>query len=481
VIRLFAGAVALLAMCSSTALSQLAPPSPSAAWAPPDTEKYKQAMPGIPLPRSPIDSQRVYTVAELIDIAESTNPETRIAWEQAKQQAAALGITKSQLYPQLAALAAVGQRRSLIGAVPAPDEHINRTVSSIQPGLAFTYLILDFGGRSSQIEAAKATLFAANSTFNRQHQETAFQVAAGYFNLLGWAGQVQAAQANLENAQTVQQYIEERLKNGFATLPDVLQARSESAQTVFDLERVRGAEQIAQVHLSEKVGILPTSTIRIAEISASPTPSALADSAESFVDRALAQRPDLLAEVAAIRAAEARVRTAGAAFYPTLSVSAVANQQFTREQYNTQPTSLFNAPNWLASLTLQWTVLDGGARQSRYELAKSQQREAEQQFAKDRNQAASEVLTAYTNLRTALRQQEAATALLTASEKSYDAAFEAYRAGVKSLLDVVSSQRFLAQARTANVVARVEVLTQTVNLAFSAGDSVKTSLSPGKP
>src|SRR5450631_1800390 len=135
-------------------MGQLAPPSPNAAWSPPDAEKYKVAMPGIALPRSPIDSQRVYTLAELIDIAESTNPDTRISWEQAKQQAAALGVAKSQLYPQLAALAAVGQRRTLIGAVPAPDEHIDRTVSSIQPGLALSYLVFDFGGRSSQIEAS---------------------------------------------------------------------------------------------------------------------------------------------------------------------------------------------------------------------------------------------------------------------------------------------------------------------------------------
>jgi outer membrane protein len=44
-------------------------------------------------------------LGELIDLAEAHNPETSLAWERARAQAAALGIARSELYPTLAAVA----------------------------------------------------------------------------------------------------------------------------------------------------------------------------------------------------------------------------------------------------------------------------------------------------------------------------------------------------------------------------------------
>src|ERR1700722_4207217 len=58
-----------------------------------------------------IDPSRLYTLAELIDIAEHNNPRTRIFWERAKQSAEQLGIQKSAYYPVLAGLAVFSDER----------------------------------------------------------------------------------------------------------------------------------------------------------------------------------------------------------------------------------------------------------------------------------------------------------------------------------------------------------------------------------
>jgi outer membrane protein TolC len=52
-----------------------------------------------------IDPSRPYGLAELIDIAEQNNPQTRIVWERAKQRAEDLGVAKSAYYPVLAGVA----------------------------------------------------------------------------------------------------------------------------------------------------------------------------------------------------------------------------------------------------------------------------------------------------------------------------------------------------------------------------------------
>ena len=50
------------------------------------------------------DPSKTYTLPELVNLAEQNNPDTRVAWENAKARAADLGISKSTLYPTMAAV-----------------------------------------------------------------------------------------------------------------------------------------------------------------------------------------------------------------------------------------------------------------------------------------------------------------------------------------------------------------------------------------
>src|SRR5205823_5186435 len=64
--------------------------------------------------RVSINPRKTYNLAELIDIAQRSNPETRVAWERARQAAAAVGLTESAYYPYLVAAAAGGYDRAFI-------------------------------------------------------------------------------------------------------------------------------------------------------------------------------------------------------------------------------------------------------------------------------------------------------------------------------------------------------------------------------
>jgi outer membrane protein TolC len=64
-------------------------------------------------------------------------------------------------------------------------------------------------------------------------------------------------------------------------------------------------------------------------------------------------------------------------------------------------------------------------------------------------------------------------ALLASADQSYAAALESYRDGVRNLLDVVSAQKALAQARSEDIYTRAQLLTQFANLAFRTGDLIR--------
>src|SRR5258708_20377169 len=96
------------------------PPSSDRTWSRPNLPNYEQKLAGQRFnnpegpPRVSINPRKIYGLAELIDIAERNNPETRVAWERARQAAAAVGLSESAYYPFLVASAAAGYDRAFI-------------------------------------------------------------------------------------------------------------------------------------------------------------------------------------------------------------------------------------------------------------------------------------------------------------------------------------------------------------------------------
>jgi outer membrane protein len=202
-------------------------------------------------------------------------------------------------------------------------------------------------------------------------------------------------------------------------------------------------------------------------------PESIADTVEQAIDRAFDERPDLMQQVAEIRSANARVKEARSAFYPSLNLTGAPSGQLLYGSQQTLPWTHTGAFAGGMSLSLNWTLFDGGARRSNLARANANVHAAEAQAHVARDQIADEVWRAYSNLNTAFRQRQAATALMEAASQSYAAALESYNYGLRTLLDVTQAQRVLAQARSTDVLARTQVLGALADLAFQTGDSIQ--------
>jgi outer membrane protein len=382
------------------------------------------------------------------------------------------------LYPVVTALALSGVDRE---EVPLGDRFYRFTTPEFEASLELNYTIFDFGARRGRIAAETARGLVANLAFNDTHRQVIFQVEQAYYRLLNASGQEDAARSSLANAQAVQEAAEERLRDGLATLPDVLEARSATAQAQYDLQAVLGAEEIARGDLATALGASAATTIRVQQMNEVPTPESVADSVNQAIDRALAQRPDLLAEVAEIRVANAQRKEARAAYYPSLKIRVNPSVQSLYEEQQTLPWGHTADLTGGLALSLNWTVFDGGARRSRLAQTEAEIRAAEARVSTARDHIEDEVWTAYSNLNTSFRQREAAVSLLEAATQSYAAALESYNYGVRNLLDVTAAQKVLAQARSQDIFARTQVLTALADLAFRAGDSIQASARKARP
>jgi outer membrane protein len=304
--KVYPCAAILLTLLVARAIGQNPPASPERPW---HSAGEDQVIHNAKLPQREfqIDPARIYPLAELVDLAEAHNPETRVAWESARAQAAAMGIARSELYPALSVAAISDTSRF---EVPFGSRFYRETVPSFEAAVELTYTIFDFGARRGRIEQESARLLTANFHFNDVHRRLIFQVQQAYYQLLNAVGQEAAARASLANAQTVQQAAEERLQHGLATLPDVLEARSVTAQTEYDLQAILGVEETTRGALATSLGAPAASVIRVQPLNEIPTPESIAQTVEQAIARALVQRPDLLASVTGIREAEAERKQA---------------------------------------------------------------------------------------------------------------------------------------------------------------------------
>jgi len=468
--RAHAAILCVLLLFGSCAFAQSAPVSPDHPWHSVGEQRIEADAKNSRESSFSIDPIKSYSLAELIDLAETHNPETQLAWERARAQAAALGVARSELFPTLAAaaLSQTSRQETYLGT-----RFYRQTFQDFQGALDLNYTVFDFGARAGRIDAAKAEVLAANFEFNDTHRRVIYEVEQAYYQILNASGQEDAARASLSNAQGVQQSAEERLNNGLATLPDVLEARSATAQAEYELQTALGAEETSQGDLATALGTSPTATIHTETLKELPTPDSMVESVDLAINRAFAQRPDLMRLVAEIRSSNAKVKEARAAFYPSLAVNVNPVAQSLYGLQQTLPWGHTAGLTGGLSLSLNWTVFDGGARKNNVVQAEANVRAAEAQANAARDEIANQVWAAYSNLKTAFRQRQAAAALLQAASQSYDSTLESYNYGLRNFLDVTAAQRTLAQARSTDVLARTRVLIALADLAFRTGDSIQ--------
>jgi len=406
-----------------------------------------------------------------VDLAEEFNPDTRVAWEAAKIQGRNLRIAESELLPSLAAVASADTSRQdiLFG-----DTFVRQTVSFFSPYLTVNYTILDFGARGSRIAAARDQLLAANFAFNSVHLEIVFETSRRYYRLLNALGQQTAAQVNLQNADTLEKAINARMNTGLATITDELEARSAAAEAKFQLEAAIGQVDIARGDLLTMLGARPLDGLQVQALSDIQVPLKIEEAPEAAIESALAQRPELLQRAAEERAAAQNIRGARSAYFPTLNFSGVGGEERSYGQQE-QLAGVYHGPTetWNASLALQWNIFDGGRREATLARSRDEARQAQAYTRRTEDDVEQQVWTAYIELRTAFRQRDAAIALLTASQSAYDSSVKSYNLGLRSVVDVVTAQRNLAEALSQDVTAKTGVLIQLANLSYRTGDLLK--------
>jgi outer membrane protein len=214
----------------------------------------------------------------------------------------------------------------------------------------------------------------------------------------------------------------------------------------------------------------PTTKLQIADASARPLPPRTERTVDDVLGAALRSRPDLLADVAKLRATDANITAARSSLAPKIGLYGNVQGNIGQVSVDGTPYLGVKEPQGALLLELKWPLYQGGLLQNKLRLAQSQRQEAAEELEEHTDQAVREVALAYDQVETGLQQYDAAVSLQTASDAAFRSASDSYAQGIGTFTDAAAAQTRLASARAAVARAHAQSLINAAALAFATGE-----------
>ncbi len=436
----------------------------------------------IPVPRVALSRDHEYELAELIDIAERENQETRLAWERARNVAIGEGMAASTYLPIITAhvlggyQGVTGQDSSLGATV-----HNSGNVFGSVEAISVEWLLFDFGGRKNIVGAARKLSDASNIAFTGAHQQVIHAVSIAYYAYVATVERHQTTIKALTNAKEIETAAEARYEHGEGTVTEIAQTRSLTAQAQFSVVNAQGAEQQACAVLLAAMGVSPLETIRIAPVMHHSLSTDDLAPIDQIVREALARRPDVLAGYNTLQASEASVRVAEAQNRPKIFlagtgayVSGQLGLTAVPSIGEQLPTLNITGNRWNGTVLMGMSIpiFDGHRRANAIRQAKNDEDKAAATLDQVRLNAMREIVSAQIALRTTLAANDAALALKAAAQTSYDATLDAYKQGIGTVTASVDAETHLFEAELAEDDAYTSSLSAAATIAFATGKLV---------
>jgi multidrug efflux system outer membrane protein len=456
---------ALAAIAASVAGCSLAPvyerPAQAVDQAWPVGEAYK----GLPVaaadakPVSQIQWREFFSDAKLrkvIELALVNNRDLRVSVLNIERAKAQYNIDTAALLPKLSANVSQTASRTPSTMTGTGQPVINRQYSG---GLVMSSYELDFFGKvRNQSEAGLQSYLGTEEARRTQQITLVSEVANAYLTLIADQQRLKLAQDTLKSQQTSYNLSKQRFALGVVAGTDMY-----DAQTSVETARNDAAVYTAQVALDQNaltllVGgtvpqeLLPTGDLEeVTQLAAIPAglPSDL-----------LQSRPDVQEAERALRAANANIGVARAAFFPSISLTASGGSA------SNTLSGLFKAGSsiWSFIPQVNLPIFDGGVNRANLNIAKADRDISVAQYEKAVQTAFREVADALATRGTLDERLSSQQALVDAAQKSYTINQARYSKGADTYLNALVSQRSLYTAQQGLISTRLAKTSNAVTL-----------------
>jgi multidrug efflux system outer membrane protein len=404
------------------------------------------------------------TLQRLIAQALDHNRDLRVAALNIEVARATYRVSEADLLPNVdAGLSDTVSRMPRQLSTTMPQRAM--TTRRYSANLGVTAFEADLFGRLRSLEEQALQSFLATEEARTAAQiSLVAEVANAYLTLLGDRKLLTLTEDTLATREKSLHLIERSFERGIGSQLDVAQARS-SVETA----RANRFRYLRQVELDKNaLTLLLGSPLDEATVTAAGDLDAMRfvhDMAVGLPSEVLLRRPDIAGAEYSLKAANANIGAARAAFFPTISLTGSLGTA------SKTLGSLFEAGSgaWSFAPQLTMPIFDAGRNQANLDGAKANRDIAVARYEKAIQAAFREVADALAAKGTLTDQLQAQTALVEATQTSYRLSQARYDRGIDSYLNVLDSQRALYGAQQDLVAVQVSQLINLVTLYKSLG------------
>lgn len=400
---------------------------------------------------------------KLIALALKNNRDLRIAALNVERSQALYRIQSADIFPSVIA-SGTGTRERVPRGISTTGQPMILHKYSV--GLGFSAYELDFFGRVQSLKSQALEQFLATEDARRSMQiSLVAEVAGNYLNLAADKERLKIAQDTLESQQASYNLVKHRFEAGVSSELDLRQA-----QTSVDSARVDIARFTSQVAQDENaLALVVGSSVPAELMPAGLSPiTALKELNASLPSQVLQRRPDIMQAEHRLKAANANIGAARAAFFPRIALTTSIGLS------SDQLSGLFNgnAGAWSFSPQITLPIFDTGRNRANLKVAEVDREILLAQYEKVIQGAFREVADALAKQGTLNDQMEAQRSLTDATAESYRLSQARYRNGIASYLNVLDSQRSLYNAQQGLIAVRLSRLINIVTLYKVLGGGV---------
>ncbi|MDA8105278.1 MAG: AdeC/AdeK/OprM family multidrug efflux complex outer membrane factor [Nitrospiraceae bacterium] len=460
--RLHYAAIAItllvLSGCASMApkYTQPAAPVPSE-WPSGPAYKESAAKPGEPA-AADIKWQEFFIdeqLQRLIGLALENNRDLRIAALNIERSQALYRIQRADLFPTVDAAASAVEARTP-GVLSGTGNAI--TTHQYSVGLGFSAYELDLFGRVMSLKDQALEQFFSTEEARRSVQiSLVAEVANNYLTLAADKESLKIARDTFTSQQTSYNLIKSRFEAGASSELDLRQAQTSVDSARVDIARFTSLVAQDENALALVIGAPVPPDLLPSGLSAITAMKELSAGLPSDV---LQRRPDILEAEHLLKAANANIGAARAAFFPRITLTTSIGLS------SDQLSGLFKGGTgtWMFAPQITLPIFDTGRNRANLKVSEVDREIFLAQYEKAIQGAFREVADALAQRGTLGDQLEAQQSLTDATAVSYRLSEARYEKGISSYLNVLDSQRSLYSAQQGLIAVRLFRLTNLVTL-----------------
>jgi outer membrane protein len=400
------------------------------------------------------------TLERAVELARHYNPERRSVESESLAAGERVGEARSAFLPQVYGVGeylratddGIGGTAYLpaLGIERAPSTGHNQNVLSdtfdnYTAGLSVFQYLFDFGRARGALEERHADADAEQARLSLVDLDLVYRVSASYFSLVGAKEVVKVYEQAVTQRTERLKAVTAKAKAGLKPEIDIYTAQAELARAKLHLVDAHNAAATAKVALDNAMGLGDSAPQYTQPDTLGPP--AVTEPLESYLHKAVDQRPDLKMLEDEARAAGARIQEFQSDYLPTVGAAA---------GYNLRGQDNVSASNFYAGVVVSWPIFNGFLTQ--HQVAESRLRQdAVRHMIEDlRQRVVFQVQRSYLDLQASSDRIHEAEQTLEASRVELDLATRRYESGLGSILELADAQRRFTEDGAAFVTAKAD-------------------------